>query len=85
MAEDNHITTLKADKVIDCSGMLCPFPVVETSKGIKTIAVGQILRVIATDAGSPADMEAWARQTGHKLLQSEAGGGRFVFYFERTR
>ena len=85
MTNDSSVTILKADKTIDCSGKLCPLPVVELSKGIKTIEVGQVLAIIATDAGSPPDMAAWARQTGHTLLHSEIGDGRFVFYFQRTK
>jgi tRNA 2-thiouridine synthesizing protein A len=56
---------LQADKVLDCTGMLCPVPVVKTSKAIKEIQIGQVLKMIATDPGAPPDMEAWSRQTGN--------------------
>lgn len=85
MTEESNVTVLKADKTIDCSGKLCPLPVVEVSKGIRTIEIGQVLRIIATDPGSPPDMAAWSRQTGHPLLHSELGDGRFVFYFQRVK
>ncbi|WP_374688544.1 sulfurtransferase TusA family protein [Promineifilum sp.] len=75
----------KVDRTVDCTGMLCPFPIVETSKGIRKIEVGQVLRVIATDPGAPPDMEAWARQTGHRLVHSYSDSGRFIFDFQRTR
>ncbi len=75
---------LKADMELDCSGMLCPMPVIKTAKAIKGIEVGQVLKMIATDAGAPSDMQAWSRQTGHALLQSLEEGGKFVFYFRRT-
>jgi len=58
-------TTLTADTELDCSGMLCPMPVIKTAKAIKAIEVGQILKMIATDAGAPSDIQAWSRQTGH--------------------
>jgi tRNA 2-thiouridine synthesizing protein A len=77
-------TTLAADKELDCSGMLCPMPVIKTAKAIKEIGVGQILKMIATDAGAPSDMQAWSRQTGHALLESGEQGGKYVFYFRRT-
>ena len=79
------MTELVADKVLDCSGLLCPLPVVKTSKAIKELEVGQILKMIATDPGAPPDMEAWSRQTGHKMLQSGEENGKFVFFFQRTR
>ncbi len=78
-------TTLTADKVLDCTGLLCPIPVIKTSKTIKEVELGQVLKMIATDPGAPADMEAWARQTGHELLASETENDTFTFYFRRTR
>ena len=79
------MTALKADKILDSSGMLCPLPVVKTSKAIKEIGVGQILQVIATDPGAPPDMEAWSRQTGHELLESRQENGKYIFHFRRTK
>ena len=79
------MTAPKADKVLDCSGMLCPIPVVKTAKAIKQIEVGQVLQMIATDPGAPPDMEAWSRQTGHEMLESTEEDGKYVFYFQRTK
>jgi tRNA 2-thiouridine synthesizing protein A len=79
------MTTLKADKTLDCSGMLCPVPVIKTSKAIKEVQVGQVLQMIATDPGAPADMEAWSRQTGNELLDSHQEGGKFIFFFRRVK
>jgi len=74
---------IKEDQVLDCSGMLCPLPVVKTSKAIKLLESGQILKLIATDPGAPPDMEAWARQTGNELLRSMQEDGKFVFFFQK--
>lgn len=73
------------DKVLDCRGMLCPIPVVKTSKAIKELEVGQILQMIATDPGAPPDMQAWTRQTGHEMVDSYEENGAFVFFFRRTK
>ncbi len=77
--------TLNADKVLDCSGLLCPMPVIKTSKAIKEIEVGQVLELISTDPGAPPDMEAWSRQTGHEMLDSHQEDGKFIFYFRRKK
>ncbi len=79
------MTTLQEDKLLDCSGMLCPLPVIKTSKMIKELQVGQVLKMIATDPGAPADMEAWARQTGNELMDSHKDGEKFVFYLKRLK
>ena len=79
------MTTLKADKTLDCTGMLCPVPVIKTSKAIKELQVGQVLQMVATDPGAPSDMEAWSRQTGNELLDSHQEGGKYIFYFRRIK
>ncbi len=76
---------LEADRTLDCKGMLCPMPVVKLSKEIKTMQVGQVLKLIATDKGAPADMQAWSRQTGNELLDSHEENGQFIFFFRRTK
>ena len=76
---------LSADKVLDCSGMLCPMPVLKTTKAIKEIEIGQVLKMIATDAGAPSDMDAWSSQTGNELLDSHQEDGKFIFYFRRMK
>lgn len=76
---------IKADRILDCTGLLCPLPVVKTSKAIKDLEIGQVLKMIATDPGSPPDMEAWTRQTGNELLLSTQEEGKFVFYIKRLK
>ncbi len=78
-------TDIVADEVLDCTGLLCPIPVVKTSRAIKGIEVGQVLKMIATDPGAPPDMEAWSRQTGHDLIHQNSEDGRFNFWFRRTK
>ncbi len=76
---------IKEDQVLDCSGLLCPLPVVKTSKAIKSLEIGQVLKMIATDPGAPADMEAWSRQTGNELLRTTQEEGKFIFYIRRLK
>ena len=73
------------DKVLDCSGLLGPLPVIKTSKAIKQIEIGQVLQVIATDPGSPLDMVAWSRLTQNELLDSRHEADRFIFHFRRVK
>lgn len=78
-------TPLPVDRELDCRGMLCPMPVLMTSKEMKKLQVGQTLKMTATDPGSKADMASWSRQTGHELLAAEEGSGVFVFYIRRAK
>ena len=79
------VSTISPDMTLDCSGLNCPMPVIKTSKAIKQLEVGQVLKVISTDSGSPPDMEAWSRQTGNELLRSTQEDGKFVFYIRRDK
>jgi len=75
---------MKVDKTVDYKGLFCPMPIVKISKDIKEIQVGQVLEALADDPGAKADMAAWARQTGHELLEMKEEGGVFKFYVRRA-
>jgi len=79
------MTDRKPDKTLDCTGLLCPMPVVKTSKALKELQIQQTLEMIATDPGSMPDMEAWARQTRHELLVAQKlDDGKFRFVIRKT-
>ena len=78
------VTLIKEDQVLDVSGLLCPMPIVKTTKAIKELQSGQILKVIATDAGYPPDIEAWSRQTGNLLLSSTNEGDKYVVFLKKS-
>lgn len=75
---------IKEDQVLDCTGLLCPMPIVKTTKTMKEMVSGQILKMISTDAGSPPDIAAWSRQTGNELLLSTEEGGKFIFFLKKA-
>jgi TusA-related sulfurtransferase len=41
------------------------------------------LKVLATDAGSVRDFQAFARQTGHELVDQQTQGAEFVHVLRR--
>jgi TusA-related sulfurtransferase len=75
---------IKEDQLLDCSGLICPMPIVKTTKAIKEMQPGQVLKVIATDAGYPPDIEAWSRHTGNPVLTSSAEDGKFIFFLQKA-
>jgi tRNA 2-thiouridine synthesizing protein A len=68
---------------VDARGLSCPMPIVKTAQAIKTIASGELLEVLATDAGSVKDFAAWSRTTGHELVEQSADGGVYRFVLRR--
>lgn len=75
---------MEFNKELDARGLACPLPILRTKKALATMASGEILRVLATDAGALKDFEAFARQTGNTLLEQNIGADRvFEFFFRR--
>jgi len=71
---------MKFDKELDARGLACPMPIVKTKKTLAGMTAGQVLKIVATDAGAVSDMQAFAEATGHQLLSSETLGKEYVFF-----
>jgi TusA-related sulfurtransferase len=56
-------TEQEATETLDVKGQSCPMPVVKTKQTIDTLGEGEILEVLATDAGSMSDIKGWADTT----------------------
>ena len=76
---------MKADANLDCFGLLCPMPIIQTAKKIKEINVGDVLEVTSTDKGIKEDMPAWCRQTGQEYLGSEEEGEIIRVYVRKLK
>ena len=68
---------------LDIRGMNCPLPVVKTNQQIQKMKSGQVLRVIAADQNSTADIETFCRETGNKLISKSFNGGNYEFCIRR--
>lgn len=75
--------TLPVDREIDARGLDCPLPILRTKKALNGMTSGQVLRVLATDPGSVRDFEAFAKQTGRRLLEHTVRDGVFSFLVKR--
>jgi tRNA 2-thiouridine synthesizing protein A len=56
---------------LDARGLICPLPVLKARKALKSIPIGEILTVLATDAGAPDDFVHFCATTGNELLGTE--------------
>jgi tRNA 2-thiouridine synthesizing protein A len=71
------------DKTLDCKGLNCPLPVLQTKKAMDALTVGQTLEMLSTDPGSKNDIVAWAKRTGNELTETVEDGGVFKFYLKK--
>jgi len=76
---------MEANETLDTSGLSCPLPVLKSKKKIKSMEVGSILKIIATDPGSGKDIPSWCRVTGQELLETAEEDGKFIFYVKRNK
>ncbi len=74
---------IAADRELDARGLNCPLPILKAKKALAEMHSGQTLKVVATDAGSVRDFQAFAKQTGNMLVHQETVGGDFVSVLKR--
>ena len=75
---------IEISKTFDLKGLACPMPVVKVSKGIKDVAVGEVIEAISTDPGSLTDIPAWARTSGNEILKTDQDGKEIRFLIKRN-
>lgn len=68
---------------LDFKGLSCPLPIVKTAIAIKKLASGELVEVLATDAGSVADFTAWCHSTGNQLVEHTTDDGIYRFVIQR--
>jgi tRNA 2-thiouridine synthesizing protein A len=76
---------MKADHTLDCYGLLCPMPIIQTAAKIKKMKIGDVLEILSTDKGILEDMPAWCRQTGQEFLGTEVEEDIFKAYVKKVR
>lgn len=76
--------TLKTNSSVDAKGLACPMPIVKTKKAINHLNPGEVLEVLATDKGSKADIQAWAKSSGHQYLGTMEDGEVLKHYIRKA-
>ena len=55
---------------LDCTGLLCPLPVIKLAKTLPTVAVGDTVTVRADDPAAATDIPAWCRMRSQELVSA---------------
>ena len=70
--------------LLDMRGSNCPGPILEARKVLEGMAPGELLKLLSNCPGVRADVEDWARVTGHRLEDVvETGAHEWEFYLRR--
>jgi len=75
----------RAHKILDCIGLYCPTPVLKTRQEMDKIAVGEILEVLADDPAAEADLKAWAKRAGQKILKIDKTDEGWRFLMQKIK
>ena len=72
------------DLEIDAIGLKCPMPILKCKKGLNSIQVTQILKILTTDINAKKDFEFFCYQTGHKLISSDTNDSITTFFIQKV-
>jgi tRNA 2-thiouridine synthesizing protein A len=70
---------------LDTSGLLCPEPVMMLHKAVKEVAIGEVIKVIATDPSTQRDIPKFCLFLGHELIEQEKSDTQFIFYIRKNK
>jgi len=73
------------DETLDCIGLYCPMPVLQTREKIEEMSVGELLEVLADDPAAEPDIQAWAKRSGQEIVAIDRTDEGLRFLIRRTR
>ena len=68
---------------VDARHLDCPLPLLKAKQALNRMVSGEVLEVLATDAGSQRDFAVFARQSGNALLEQSEQGGEFRYVLQK--
>ena len=72
-------------QVLDCIGLYCPTPILNTKQAIDNLAVGDVLEVWADDQAAEEDIKAWAKRAEQKLISIEKTDEGMKFLIQKQK
>lgn len=66
-------------RVVDAREFRCPMPLIKAKQALNAVDRGAAVKVLTTDPQSLRDFQAFAKLSGHELLECDNDDG--VFYF----
>ena len=69
--------------MLDCVGLYCPAPVMNTRTEIDGLEAGTFLEVVADDLAAWEDIPRWAKRAGHNLIKNWKEGDEFHFLIQK--
>lgn len=77
------LKSLAYDAELDARGLNCPLPLLKAKLELNRLPGGGVLKILATDAGSQRDLNAFARLAGHRMLQEHLEEGVYHYWLQK--
>jgi tRNA 2-thiouridine synthesizing protein A len=77
------MSELTADVELDTKGLKCPEPVMMLHRQIRKMAVGEVVKVVATDPATTRDIPSFCEFLPHELISSCVEGGEYHFWLKK--
>lgn len=75
----------KPARTLDCIGLYCPQPLLQTRLTVDAMAVGELLEVLADDPAAEEDIRRFAKRSGHEIVALEKKEGHLRFLIRKTK
>lgn len=79
----DELPNITPDAEADFAEKQCGDLVISLMKKIRTLEGGQVLKVLALDAGASNDIPAWCSMTKNELLAGPCGEGGGYYYIRK--
>lgn len=83
MNEPDASNVLAHHVLVDASGLACPLPLLKAKQALNRMPSGEVLQVVATDAGSFRDFHVFAQQSGNQLLKALDHGDSYQYWIRK--
>ena len=65
--ESKNALTSAVKLEVDARDLACPLPLLKARQALRNVAIGELVRILATDGGSLKDFVSFAQLTGQLL------------------
>ncbi|MGI6204963.1 MAG: FAD-dependent oxidoreductase [Anaerovoracaceae bacterium] len=73
----------KEIRILDCTGLQCPGPIMKVNKAMQELDEGEVLKVSATDNGFARDVRSWCDHTGNTYIATEKNGVEHIVTIQK--
>ena len=84
MSEQYEVRQGEISHELDTCGLFCPEPVMMLHNKVRDMAVGEVVRVIATDPSTQRDIPKFCNFLEHELLEHQEQHQQFTYLIRKT-